>query len=84
MCELAVILGVLGGIVIGALGITGWAVMTTARLASKNASRTLTFALGTILYVFLSSCTSGPQMPVSPLLDDEPSCHDEMPQEKEL
>jgi hypothetical protein len=53
----------------------------------KHAPRTLTFALGTILYVFLTSCASrGPEMPVSPLLDEEPSCHDEMPLggEKEL
>jgi hypothetical protein len=50
----------------------------------KTASRALTFALGTIIYVFLTSCASGPQMPVSPLLEEEPSCHDEMPQEKEL
>jgi hypothetical protein len=42
------------------------------------APRTLTFALGTIIYVFLTSCASGPQMPVSPLLEEEPSCHDEM------
>jgi hypothetical protein len=38
-----------------------------------------------LLVVFLSSCASrGPEMPVSPLLEEEPSCHDEMPQEKEL
>jgi hypothetical protein len=37
-----------------------------------------------ILLLLVSSCASGPQMPVSPLLDDEPSCHEEMPQEKDL
>jgi hypothetical protein len=50
----------------------------------KYASVASKIALGAIIYVFLTSCTSGPQMPVSPLLDEEPSCHDEMPQEKEL
>jgi hypothetical protein len=43
-------------------------------------------ALVGLALLFLASCTSGPQMPVSPLEapEDEPSCHDEMPQEKEL
>jgi hypothetical protein len=43
----------------------------------------LTLALLLILAV-IEGCASGPQMPVSPLLEEEPSCHDEMPQEKDL
>jgi hypothetical protein len=41
------------------------------------------FLILALSWVFVSGCTSGPQMPVSPLLDEEPSCHEEMPQEKE-
>jgi hypothetical protein len=50
-------------------------------------NRVSTGLLGTFLALFLASCSSGPQMPTSPLLDeDEPSCHEEMmtPTEKEL
>jgi hypothetical protein len=42
------------------------------------------FLICAVSWVLVSGCTSGPQMPVSPLLDDEPSCHEEMPQEKDL